>query len=158
MTGALMAGVQSRGHRPNVFYLKHAMGLASSTGLGIALCLPHKKVVVLDGDGSLLMNLGTLSTLARYKPKNLVHIVFDNESLLSVGGFPTATSTGTDLEGIARAAGIPQTYTVRTVDDFAAATRQAILGETLQTILAKVEATAPKASLTDLGLLEHAFH
>src|SRR2546430_15905122 len=66
-----------------------------------------------DGDGSLLMNLGTLSTLARYKPKNLVHVVFDNESLLSVGGFPTATSTGTDLEGIARAAGIPRACTDR---------------------------------------------
>src|SRR5947207_3184279 len=121
---ALPAELQSLGHRPNFFYLQHAMGLASSTGLGLALSLPHQKIVVLDGDGSLLMNLGSLSTLARYKPKNLVHIVFDNESLLSVGGFPTATSTGTDLEGIARAAGIPQTCTVRTVDDFAAAARR----------------------------------
>ena len=60
---------------------------------------------MIDGDGSLLMNLGTLSTMARYKPGNLLHIVFDNESLLSVGGFPTATGTGTDLAGIARAWG-----------------------------------------------------
>jgi sulfopyruvate decarboxylase subunit beta len=155
--GALPAELQSLGHRPNFFYLQHAMGLASSTGLGLALCLPHQKVVVLDGDGSLLMNLGTLSTLARYKPKNLVHVVFDNESLLSVGGFPTATSTGTDLEGIARAAGIPQACTVRTVDDFAAAARKAISGEGLQTIVAKVEATGPKAFVTDLGLLENRF-
>jgi thiamine pyrophosphate-dependent acetolactate synthase large subunit-like protein len=80
--GALPAELQSLGHRPNFFYLQHAMGLASSTGLGLALSLPHQKVAVLDGDGSLLMNLGSLSTLARYKPKNLVHIVFDNESLL----------------------------------------------------------------------------
>src|SRR6266851_9108924 len=113
--GALPAELQSLGHSPNFFYLQHAMGLASSTGLGLALCLPHQKVVVFDGDGSLLMNLGTLSTLARYQPKNLVHVVFDNESLLSVGGFPTATSTGTDLEGIARAAGVPQTLTVTTL-------------------------------------------
>jgi sulfopyruvate decarboxylase subunit beta len=155
--GALPAELQSLGHRPNFFYLQHAMGLASSTGLGLALCLPHQKVVVLDGDGSLLMNLGSLSTLARYKPKNLVHIVFDNESLLSVGGFPTATSTGTDLEGIARAAGIPQTCTVRTVDDFTAAARRAISGEGLQTIVAKVAATGPKAFVTDLGLLENRF-
>ena len=69
--------------------------------------MPEHKVFVIDGDGSLLMNLGTLSTMARYKPGNLVHIVFDNESLLSVGGFPTATSTGTDLAGIARASGMP---------------------------------------------------
>jgi sulfopyruvate decarboxylase subunit beta len=133
------------------------MGLASSTGLGLALSLPHQKVVVLDGDGSLLMNLGTLSTLARYKPKNLVHIVFDNESLLSVGGFPTATSTGTDLEGIARAAGIPQASTVRTVEEFTSVVRQAISSDGLQTIVAKVEATGPKAFVTELGLLENRF-
>src|SRR5205807_8402762 len=137
--------------------LEHAMGLASSMGLGIALVMPEHKVIVLDGDGSLLMNLGTLSTMARYKPGNLVHIVFDNESLLSVGGFPTATSTGTDLEGIARAAGIPRAATVRTVEDFAAAARQAISTEGLQTIVAKVEATGPKAFVTDLGLLENRF-
>jgi len=155
--GAVAAELQSLGHRPNFFYLQHAMGLASSTGLGLALCLPQQKVVVLDGDGSLLMNLGTLTTLSRYKPKNLVHIVFDNESLLSVGGFPTATSTGADLEGIARAAGIPRASTVRTLDAFQSAARGAILGEGLQTIVAKVEAVGPKAFVTDLGLLENRF-
>src|SRR5215831_9860256 len=103
--GAIAAELQSIGHRPNFFYLQHAMGLASSTGLGLALCLPNEKVVVFDGDGSVLMNLGGLSTLARYKPRNLLHVIFDNESLLSVGGFPTATATGCDLEGVARAAG-----------------------------------------------------
>ncbi len=155
--GALPAELQSLGHRPNFFYLQHAMGLASSTGLGLALCLPHQKVVVLDGDGSLLMNLGSLSTLARYKPKNLLHIVFDNESLLSVGGFPTATSTGTDLEAIARGTGIPQTSTVRTVEEFTTVVRSAISADGLQTIVAKVEATGPKAFVTDLGLLENRF-
>src|SRR5213596_1342473 len=105
--GAVAVELYQIGHRHNFFYLEHAMGLASSMGLGIALSLPQQKVVVIDGDGSLLMNLGTLSTLARYKPANLLHIVFDNESLLSVGGFPTATSTGTDLAGIARASGVP---------------------------------------------------
>ena len=90
--------------RPNFFYLQHAMGLASSLGLGIALARPTQ-VIVLDGDGSVLMNLGGLTTLARYRPRNLLHVVFDNESLLSVGGFPTATSTGTDLAGIARRGG-----------------------------------------------------
>ena len=104
--GAVAAELHSLGHRPNFFYLQHAMGLASSTGLGLALCMPEQTVLVFDGDGSLLMNLGSLSTMARYRPKKLVHVVFDNESLLSVGGFPTATSTGTDLEGIARSSGI----------------------------------------------------
>jgi len=81
------------------------MGLASSLGLGIALSRPELKVVVFDGDGSILMNLGALTTLARYRPQNLLHVVFDNESLLSVGGFPTATATGSDIAGIAAAAG-----------------------------------------------------
>src|SRR5512138_1992615 len=107
--GAVAAELQSIGHRPNQFYLQHAMGLASSMGLGIALSRPELKVVVFDGDGSVLMNLGGLTTLARYRPPNLLHIVFDNESLLSVGGFPTATSTGTDIAGMGAAAGIEQT-------------------------------------------------
>ena len=119
--GAVAAELQSIGHRPNFFYLQHAMGLASSMGLGIALTRPEKSVVVFDGDGSVLMNLGGLTTLARYRPRNLVHIVFDNESLLSVGGFPTATSTGSDLAAIAAAAGVPRTTTVRAIDDFARA-------------------------------------
>src|SRR5215813_6995940 len=96
--GAVAAELHSLGHKPNFFYLQHAMGLASSTGLGLALCLPKQRVVVFDGDGSVLMNLGTFSTLARYHPRNLTHVIFDNESLLSVGGFPTATGTGSDLE------------------------------------------------------------
>src|SRR6201982_3024638 len=133
--GATAAELQSVGHRPNFFYLQHAMGLASSTGLGLALCLPDQKVVVFDGDGSLLMNLGGLSTMARYRPKNLVHVVFDNESLLSVGGFPTATGTGTDLEEIARAAGIPSVSTVRSVESFTAAVKDAIGGHELTTII-----------------------
>src|SRR6188768_2827769 len=124
--GAVAAELQEIGHRPNFFYLQHAMGLASSLGLGIALTRPEKQVIVLDGDGSVLMNLGGLTTLARYRPKNLVHVVFDNESLLSVGGFPTATSTGSDLAAIAAAAGVPRTATVTTIDAFTAAFADAL--------------------------------
>ena len=127
--GAVAAELQSIGHRPNFFYLQHAMGLASSMGLGIALSRPELQVVVFDGDGSLLMNLGGLTTLARYRPRNLVHVVFDNESLLSVGGFPTATSTGSDLAGIAAAAGVPRTATVRTLDEFSTAFDDALAAQ-----------------------------
>src|SRR6266480_115444 len=116
--GAVAAELYMLGHRHNFFYLEHAMGLASSMGLGIALAMPGHKVIVIDGDGSLLMNLGTLSTMARYKPGNLLHIVFDNESLLSVGGFPTATSAGTDLAGIARSSGIPSVLEADTIQSF----------------------------------------
>jgi sulfopyruvate decarboxylase subunit beta len=155
--GAVAAELQSIGHRPNFFYLQHAMGLASSLGLGIALARPELTVIVLDGDGSLLMNLGGLSTLARYRPRNLVHVVFDNESLLSVGGFPTATSTGTDLAEVARAAGVPRTFTVRTLDEFTAAFTEAIGAKDLTTIVAKVEAVGPSGYVTDLSLLENRY-
>ena len=155
--GAVAAELQSIGHRPNFFYLQHAMGLASSMGLGIALAKPHASIVVLDGDGSVLMNLGGLTTLARYRPKNLVHVVFDNESLLSVGGFPTATATGSDLAGIAAAAGVPRTATVRTIEDFAEAFRSATDANDLTTLVAKVEAVGPGGYVTDLALLENRF-
>jgi sulfopyruvate decarboxylase subunit beta len=155
--GAVAAELQSLDHRPNFFYLQHAMGLASSTGLGLALCLPEQKIVVFDGDGSVLMNLGGLTTLARYRPKNLVHVVFDNESLLSVGGFPTATSTGSDLEEIARAAGVPRAETVRSIEEFTRAFDQAMKGHELTSIIAKVEAVGPKGFVTELSLLENRF-
>jgi sulfopyruvate decarboxylase subunit beta len=155
--GAVAAELQAIGHRPNFFYLQHAMGLASSMGLGVALTRPELSVVVFDGDGSILMNLGGLTTLARYRPKNLVHVVFDNESLLSVGGFPTATSTGSDIAGMAAAAGIPRTTTVRTLDEFVAAFDDAITAQELTTIVAKVDAKGPAGFVTDLALLENRF-
>jgi sulfopyruvate decarboxylase subunit beta len=155
--GAVSAELQSIGHRPNFFYLQHAMGLASSLGLGIALSRPELKVVVFDGDGSVLMNLGGLTTLARYRPANLVHVVFDNESLLSVGGFPNATSTGSDIAGIAAAAGIPRSATVRTLDEFVPAFQAAIQSNQLTTLVAKVEAKGPPVFLTDLPMLENRF-
>ena len=155
--GALPAELQSIGHRPNFFYLQHAMGLASSMGLGIALARPERQVVVFDGDGSVLMNLGGLTTLARYRPRNLVHVVFDNESLLSVGGFPTATSTGSDLAAIAAAAGVPRTARVATLDDFTRAFDEALAAHDLTTIVAKVDAVGPSKFVTDLSLLENRF-
>ena len=155
--GAVASELQTVGHCQNFFYLQHAMGLASSIGLGLALCLPTQKVVVLDGDGSILMNLGGFTTLARYQPRNLVHVIFDNESLLSVGGFPTATSTGTDLAGVARAAGVECATTVRDMDAFTRAFRSAMTSAQISCIVAKVEAVGPKGYVTDLTLLENRF-
>ncbi len=155
--GAVAAELYTIGHRSNFFYLEHAMGLASSMGLGIALAMPQHKVIVIDGDGSLLMNLGTLSTMARYKPENLLHIVFDNESLLSVGGFPTATSTGTDLAGIARASGIPSVIEAYTLESLQQSVKDALASTTLTTIVSKVEAVGPKTFHMDLPLLENRF-
>ena len=155
--GAVAAELQSIGHRPNFFYLQHAMGLASSVGLGIALSRPSLPVVVFDGDGSLLMNLGGLSTLARYRPKNLIHVVFDNESLLSVGGFPTATGTCTRLAEVAAAAGVPRTACVTSIEEFMSEFSAAQRAGELTTLVAKVDAVGPAAFVTDLGLLENRF-
>lgn len=155
--GAVAAELYMLGHRPGFFYLEHAMGLASSMGLGIALALPEQQVVVIDGDGSLLMNLGTLTTLARYRPPNLLHLVFDNESLLSVGGFPTATATGTDLAGIATAAGVERVARVATVEALRQAVTEALAARELTTIVAKVEAVGPATFHMDLPLLENRF-
>jgi sulfopyruvate decarboxylase subunit beta len=160
--GAVAAELQSLGHRPNFFYLQHAMGLASSLGLGIALTRPELRVIVLDGDGSVLMNLGGLTTLARYRPGNLLHIVFDNESLLSVGGFPTATSTGSDLAGVAAAAGVPRTATVRSTAELKVAVEEALAANELTTVVAKADAhyeppMGTAGFVTDLSLLENRF-
>ena len=83
------------------FYMIGSMGLASSIGLGIALKNPKKRVYVFDGDGNILMNLGSLVTIGSLKPKNLIHIVFDNNSHESTGGQPT-NSSKINLEKIAK--------------------------------------------------------
>jgi sulfopyruvate decarboxylase subunit beta len=114
------------------------LGLCSSIALGMALGLPQRKVIALDGDGSLLMNLGSLPTLARMQPKNLVHIVFDNEVYEASGSKKTATATGTDLVGIARAAGIRQALWTHSVDDFVKVATDALKGHELVFIGAKV--------------------
>jgi sulfopyruvate decarboxylase subunit beta len=78
--------------KPSNFYMLGSMGLASSIGLGVALKNPKKQVFVFDGDGNILMNLGSLTTIGNLKPKNLIHIVFDNNSHESTGGQPTSTN------------------------------------------------------------------
>jgi sulfopyruvate decarboxylase subunit beta len=156
--GACAQELYDLGHCDNFFYLQHAMGLASSIGLGLATSLPGAKVVVLDGDGSVLMNLGTFATLARYKPANLVHIVFDNGSLLSTGGFPSHTADGTtNLAAIARGAGVPHVDEVSTAYDFMAAAADAFEREALSVIVARVDATGPDHYGMHFQLPENAF-
>jgi thiamine pyrophosphate-dependent acetolactate synthase large subunit-like protein len=115
-------------------------------------------VVVLDGDGSVLMNLSGLATLGRYRPANLTHIVFDNESLLSTGGFVSHTASGrTDLAAIARAAGCPRVLDAHTVFQFMEAVAEAFAADEMTTIVAKVEAVGPDQFHMDLALPENAF-
>jgi sulfopyruvate decarboxylase subunit beta len=114
------------------------LGLCSSIALGMALGLPHRKVIALDGDGSLLMNLCSLPTTARMNPKNLLHIVFDNEVYEASGSKKTATGAGTDLVAVARAAGIRNAQWANSIEEFAQAIRAAIGTAELCFIGAKV--------------------
>ncbi len=156
--GACAQELYDLGHRENFFYLQHAMGLASSIGLGLARHLPEERVLVLDGDGSVLMNLGTLTTLARYRPKNLIHIIFDNGSLLSTGGFASQTTSGiTDLAAIARGAGIENVASAETLLEFGEAVIEAFEREELSVIVAKVDAVGPDNYGMDFHLPENAF-
>jgi sulfopyruvate decarboxylase subunit beta len=156
--GACAQELYDLGDRDNFFYLQHAMGLASSIGLGLALHCPDERVVVLDGDGSVLMNMGGLATLARYRPKNLVHIIFDNGSLLSTGGFDTHTTHGvTDLAAVARGAGVEHVADVNDPMAFGEAAVEALEREDLSVIVAKVRAVGPDHYGMDFALAENAF-
>src|SRR5439155_21596695 len=103
-------------------------------------------------------NLGTLATLARYRPPNLTHIIFDNGSLLSTGGFASHTTAGiTDLAAIAKGAGVPNVAQVSTPFDFIEAAADAFERNDLSVIVAKVEAVGPDHYGMDLKLPENAF-
>ena len=150
---AVMPGIASLGHpaydlfsagdRLANFYTWGSMGLASSIGLGLATARPDLRVVVLDGDGSLLMNLGSLATIGWCKPEGLVLIVWDNGEYGTTGGQETATKHGADLEAAARAMGIARALTVRTADEFTAAVARARREPGPWVIIAKVGESAP---------------
>ncbi len=96
-----------------------AMGKASNVGLGLALAQPDRKVLVLDGDGSLLMNLGAMVTLANQTPENLCHMVFDNGVYAVTGGQPVPGAGRADWEGLAKAAGYAATFSFDNLEDLA---------------------------------------
>lgn len=91
------------------FYMIGSMGLASSIGLGISLKKPQRRIFVFDGDGNILMNLGSLTTIGTLQPKNFVHIVFDNSSHDSTGGQPTNTKK-INIEKLAKSANYNQIF------------------------------------------------
>ena len=99
---------------PNQFYMLGSMGMASSIGLGIALARPDKGVVAIDGDGAVLMNLGSLTTIADQKPDNYLLVIVDNGVYGSTGGQPTCTARLADLASIARGAGVREVRVVHT--------------------------------------------
>ena len=135
------------GDRPRNFYTWGSMGLASSIGLGIAMARPDVGIIVLDGDGSLLMNLGSLATIGLLQPPNLVVVVMDNEEYGTTGGQRTPTAFGADLAAVARAMRIADAITVRTDAELGAAidrTRPRAGGRGAPAlIVAKVHESAP---------------
>ncbi len=102
--------------RPTHFYMIGSMGVAAAIGLGVALSKPDKKVVVLDGDGNVLMGMGTLATIGAMKPKNFIHVVLDNEVYGSTGNQPTLSRL-VRLDQVARAAGYLTVERVRERED-----------------------------------------
>ena len=96
------------------------LGCVTPEALGLAIGLPHRRVISLDTDGGLLFNLGILATLGNEQPPNLLVVVWDNECYQSIGGPPTHTASGrVDLAAIARGAGVDDAYPARTVEEFA---------------------------------------
>jgi thiamine pyrophosphate-dependent acetolactate synthase large subunit-like protein len=112
--------------RPSNFYMWNSMGMASSIALGLAIARPDLRVVVLDGDGSILMNLSSLATEQAAGVSNLVHVIWDNGGWEITGGQPAGSPFGVDLEAVARACGFLKTATVSDLDAFRTAFGEAM--------------------------------
>lgn len=123
-TGYMGRALYALADRPNQLYMVGSMGCASSLGLGLALAQPHRRIIVLDGDGAALMRLGALATLGCERPPNLLHLLIDNEMHESTGG--QATTTGSvDLAAVAHACGYPCVRRASTPEDVASAMNDA---------------------------------
>ena len=116
------------GQRPQNFYMLGSMGLAVPIAFGVAIAQPQRHVIALEGDGSLLMQLGCLATVAMQAPKNLTIVVWDNGVYQITGGQPTASSSTADIVGIAHACGIANSAWAADEEDFERLVAQALKG------------------------------
>ena len=123
---------------PRNFYMLGSMGLASSIGFGLAFSLSDKKVVVIDGDGNILMNMGSLATIGHFAPSNLTHIVLDNEMHASTGGQPTVSNT-VRLEEVARAAGFQAVKKISSIENLRMVMSEVLSSEGPSFVLVKIE-------------------
>ena len=130
------------GDRNRNFYTYGGMGLCSSIALGIALST-NEKVISLDGDGSLLMNMGAIATIGREQPANLIVVVWDNESWSQTGHQPSHTAMGTDLEKVAQSCSISRTATVTTEEELETVFKDALTSDGPWFIVAKTEDVEP---------------
>jgi thiamine pyrophosphate-dependent acetolactate synthase large subunit-like protein len=138
----------SSGQRPQNFYMLGSMGLAIPIALGVALAQPQRRVIALEGDGSLLMQLGCLATVGMLKPKNLIMLVWDNGIYQITGGQPTASASAADLVAIARGAGIANSAWAADEKDFDRLTAAALAGEGPSLIAARID-DKPGVGTTD---------
>ena len=133
------------------FYMIGSMGLASSIGLGVALSKPERRVVVFDGDGNVLMNMGSLALIGAQQPRNFVHIVFDNEAYGSTGNQPTISSR-VALDQVARASGYVDVRRVENADQLQTAARALLAQEGPSFLLIKIE---PDREERKIGRITH---
>lgn len=117
------------GHRPQNFYMLGSMGLAFPIALGVALAQPKRCVIALEGDGSLLMQLGCLATIATLKPKNLVMVVMDNGIYQITGSQPTPGAGTADLIAIALASGLTNSCWAADEEDFERLIEQSLVND-----------------------------
>ena len=137
--GQASLDLQQIADRPLNCYTFGAMGQCSSVALGIALARLDVRVICLDGDGSLLMNLGSLCTIANQAPRNFALIIWDNEVHQTTGGQPTATSARSSLTAIARGAGVDKAIEVRTEEELRRAYDQVLGDEGPLVVCVKVQ-------------------
>ena len=136
------------GQRAQNFYMLGSMGLAAPIALGVAIAQPQRGVFALEGDGSLLMQLGCLGTIAAVAPRNLTVLVFDNGMYQITGGQPTSTALVTDLVAVARGCGIARSTWAREEEHFDALVDHALLGDGPSFIAARTD-DSPPAGVTE---------
>jgi sulfopyruvate decarboxylase subunit beta len=126
-------------HMRSASLFQQQLGCVTPQAFGLAVGLPHRRVISLDTDGGLLFNLGILATLANEQPKNLLVIVWDNECYQSIGGPPTHTAGRADIAAIARGAGIDHAYPVTDLDEFGRRCNEGLGAAAPFVVVAKVD-------------------
>jgi thiamine pyrophosphate-dependent acetolactate synthase large subunit-like protein len=136
--GAISRELYTAGHREGNFYMLGSMGHASSIGLGVAVSRPKRRVLVLDGDGSLIMNMGIIATISELSPANLMHVVLDNGVYNTTGAQPTS-AIAVDFAKVAKAAGYRSVATARTRHQLRRYARRMLTGKGPSFLLVKVK-------------------
>lgn len=148
---------QSLYDNESTFYMWHSLGLATPIAFGMALSWPEKRFLVFEGDGSLLMNLGGLATVAEKAPPNLTVAVFDNQAHESPGGYRTATAGKANLAAAAEALGFPTATTTHSVEMFEHSVRDALSRNELSMVVAKVQTGTRNVPLPSMDAKENKY-